>query len=775
MNSAGNRIGGVGKAITVYPPQAQVVTIARRLAAVLVGFAAPRVNSDRRVRPDAPVYYRYGPFLPNFRVTENGDCELVVIGPSGEIFPGEAGPGYRAPGWVRDPFETDATETEPPGSDDPALLGGRYRLVSGVARAARGNVYRAVDTATGAQVVLKEARAYVGEDDHGDDVRAHLRKERRVLQALDGVAGVPQVIDHFRHGDDEFLVTTSMGACDLRRDVLDRGAYASCDGVDRSLAGLASQLLAMLDAIHARGVVMRDLAPKNVVLDESGRPCLVDFEISRLDGEQRYGWTPGYSPPEQRRDAPACPDDDYYALGATLFYAATGLEPVRIDEDATRNVERTLSTLAGVHPGGAGVVGLIPGLLAADRGKRSAAAAEIRAGRHRAATPRPSRSTPAPAARLVEVSPDLLDQIIAHTVEACLTHARELMRPAELPQPTNAHLGSAGIGLELLHHTGMPGVRRLTGDLARWTAGVAPVSDPPLGLLFGSTGTAIFLTAAGLATGDGDLLRAGAAMSAPAERSPATRDDYTQGLAGVGTGHLILAGLCDDPGRLELAAQCARRLITGDAQSTAQDVPQAKAGSGVSVASGFAHGRAGVACFLLAYYTATGDPAVESPLTERYAALAAEAPELIAATQTPQARPMSASWCQGLAGIGFALLRAARPLGEDRYLALACDAARASVAMAPRMWVVSQCCGMAGVGELLVDLGAATGDEERFRDAERVLALMLARCGGPVSAPRFPDHASTGSSGAWGVGSSGVLSFMRRLRARGGPRLWTAD
>jgi hypothetical protein len=91
------------------------------------------------------------------------------------------------------------------------------------------------------------------------------------------------------------------------------------------------------------------------------------------------------------------------------------------------------------------------------------------------------------------------------------------------------------------------------------------------------------------------------------------------------------------------------------------------------------------------------------------------------------------------------------------------------------MPVVSQCCGLAGVGELLVDLAAATGDRRRLAEARHVLALMLARCGGELDAPAFPDHSLMASSSQWAVGTPGVLSFMRRLRDEGGPRILMAD
>lgn len=194
--------------------------------------------------------------------------ELAVAGPSGESFPGPAGPGYRCPPWARDPFAAGGTAATEPAGGDPLLLGGRYGLASGIARATRG---RAVDTVTGHQVVVEEARAYSGEDHNSDDVRHHLRYERRML-------------------------------------------------------------LALLDAVHHRGVVMRDLAPENLVLDEHGRCDLVDFEIGRLDGVQRSDSTSGCASPAQWRDEPAHSDDDY-ARGTTLFYAATGFGALRVAGD----------------------------------------------------------------------------------------------------------------------------------------------------------------------------------------------------------------------------------------------------------------------------------------------------------------------------------------------------------------------------------------------------------------------------------------------------------
>ncbi|WP_153531040.1 class III lanthionine synthetase LanKC N-terminal domain-containing protein [Actinomadura macrotermitis] len=1161
FNSPSNTTGSAGKAITVYPAQDSVAAVGHALVAALHGLAAPIIRSDRRISPDAPVYYRYGPFRPRYRMTGNGDFELVVIGPSGELFPGAAGPTFRCPDWAEDPFppHTEAhpadqrpptvhprtpdndhrpfpkghpppsrphddrpphlartrkeqppageppplkrsspaprqaptphrtaddhrppadrsppdnarppgdepppngaqlpraapppQDTRPPndappsgsarsatdeqalnevrpsgeagtwsggrlpgggqdggkrrslgeqrlsgawqargerqffgdppvegeqegapgqggqwplgrgapgserlsaggrrspggrlpagergavggtgsshrpqgrpgvgwhqGSEASPVLGGRYRLTAGIASAARGSVYRAVDMRTGHEVVIKQARAYIGEIADGTDVRANLRNERRILHALAGADGFPRFVDHFRHGEDEFLVVTSAGDRDLRQDVVDHGRYGA--GPERSLADLARRLVALLDTLHAHGVVYRDLAPKNITLDEHGRCRLVDFDISRFEGTQRFGWSPGYSPPGQRRDRPAEPEDDYYALGATLFYAATGLDPVRMHDDGERNAAATLIALGAFGLRDEITAGAIPRLLSADPRQRVAAVSDLRRCR------RDAVGAPPPL-------PDIgdLDGLVDHVLGQVLHQARELMGAAPgRPLPTNAHIGTAGIGMELLHHAARPEVRELVGEMASRTR--AEMEQAPLGhgLLFGGAGALIFLAAAdgrfrvgaplpadyrfhaecdfrgdprrsgsgpsarldGLLHADVDgradapdhvrgVLRAdgpgltggfgyvgggcsveagtgevsgfvsaggvsyaggaGSALSArtagrvPREEVPSpgsrlfggmdvrwggevlgsrlrdfrrpllpvpaagpmqgrlgaamggepalprpaaeAKDDHAQGVAGTGVGHLILARLLDDPRHLERAAECAARIVQGRVRRTAGELPAAPPGSGVHAEYGMAHGLAGVAYFLLAHARAGGTSPADAE--RRYARLAAEVPSLIAAAGTPAARPMAGSWCQGLAGIGTSLLAAWAWLDDDRYLEPAGACGRAALRIAPSMAVLSQCCGMAGVGELLIDLALATRSEEYLAGARRVLALMLARCGGEPDRPVFPDHSLAGAAAQWGVGTAGVLTFLRRLRDMGGQRPWTAE
>ncbi|MFE1349224.1 serine/threonine protein kinase, partial [Streptomyces sp. NPDC058757] len=530
LNSGAVGAGAVGKAITVYPLAGTVVPLARELAAALRDREGPRVVSDRRVDPRAPVYYRYGPFTGDYRTGRTGRLESVMTGPDGRIFDGLATGRYRCPPWAEDPFATGPAHAGAP--DAPALGGGRYAVTAGIARTPRGNVYRATDRTLGRAVVVKQARAFVGEEASGTDARHHLRNEHAVLTALDGVPGVPRALDYFAHRADEYLVTSDCGDRDLRREVLRGGPYRD-DGTrpGRSLSALATRLLEILDAIHARNVVVRDLKPDNVVLDGPGhfdrpghfdpadhldRPGslgdpgrlghavhLVDFGTSERNGTGPGGATPGYSEPVLPATGPAAPADDHYALGATLFFAATGLDPVIVDADRVTNRDRTLACLAEALPGDAhrNVRAAITGLLSFDPAVRTAAADRLRTGTpdpepdadpEPATDPAPTpTSAPAPAPvrgpagrpAAFRIDDDLLDEVIAHTAAFCAAEAEAItdpVRAARLPVPTSLDVygGSAGLGLELLHHTHRPRVREAVTALAGWTA-AQPRNLPP--------------------------------------------------------------------------------------------------------------------------------------------------------------------------------------------------------------------------------------------------------------------------------------------------------
>ncbi|WP_338060599.1 lanthionine synthetase LanC family protein [Kitasatospora aureofaciens] len=247
-----------------------------------------------------------------------------------------------------------------------------------------------------------------------------------------------------------------------------------------------------------------------------------------------------------------------------------------------------------------------------------------------------------------------------------------------------------------------------------------------------------------------------------------------EGVAGIGIGRLLLArhSPADRDRHLAVAAECARMLASGRARLSPAG---ADTTGSAALREGLAHGAAGVAYFLLEYGSSTGDPVDLRRAEQACAELAAVTPELLARATAPGATRRYGSWCRGLAGVGTVLVRAADRLGDPGYLTLTQQTARTCAALAPRMPLVGQCCGLAGVGDFLVDVAVASGSSESAEEfwdaAHAVAAVILTRSGGAPARPVFPDQGLARAGVTWAGGSAGVLGFLRRLHDRGGPRL----
>jgi hypothetical protein len=199
---------------------------------------------------------------------------------------------------------------------------GDYRLLDRIGEGGMGVVFLARDRGH-RTVALKVLRSGVAGD---PTARRRLAREVETMQRVRS-PHVAEVIDADLNGDMPYIVTRFVPGRTLD-DVVTQGGPLR----GQALASLASGLAEALVAVHAAGVVHRDVKPGNVMLFQ-GTPVVIDFGIAqgpdatRLTMTGMFMGTPGYLAPEVIEGRPSTEASDVHAWGATVAFAATGRPP----------------------------------------------------------------------------------------------------------------------------------------------------------------------------------------------------------------------------------------------------------------------------------------------------------------------------------------------------------------------------------------------------------------------------------------------------------------
>jgi predicted Ser/Thr protein kinase len=231
---------------------------------------------------------------------------------------------------------------------------GPYRLLDRIGEGGMGVVYLGRDPEQ-RSVAIKVLRPAVAGD---PNARRRLAREVETMRRVRSPF-VAEVLDTDVAGDTPYIVTRYVPGRTLDEVVTQDGPLTGA-----RLARLASGLAEALAAIHAAGVVHRDLKPGNVMLVNSD-PVVIDFGIAqaldstRLTQTGMFMGTPGYLAPEVIEGQPASAASDVHAWGGTVGYAATGRPPF-----GTGSYETIFYRIVNGQPDLAGVPAPLAELLA---------------------------------------------------------------------------------------------------------------------------------------------------------------------------------------------------------------------------------------------------------------------------------------------------------------------------------------------------------------------------------------------------------------------------
>ena len=245
------------------------------------------------------------------------------------------------------------------------ILKERYKIEEVIGAGGFGITYRAWDPLLQSYVAIKEyypsgiatrsadsskVCVPVGQEQR-EDHRGRIRflKEAQDVARFQSEPNIVSIYDYLEENDTAYMVMEYLHGCTLKQYIREHGGRLDTDHI----LHICLSVLDALAVVHKAGMIHRDISPENIFICEDLTVKLIDFGAAKqvyLDGEQTMSVVlkPGYAPPEQyaKKDKQG-PWTDIYALGATLYFAATGEKP---EESFGRVLEDTIKPVCEVNP-----------------------------------------------------------------------------------------------------------------------------------------------------------------------------------------------------------------------------------------------------------------------------------------------------------------------------------------------------------------------------------------------------------------------------------------
>jgi serine/threonine protein kinase len=200
--------------------------------------------------------------------------------------------------------------------------------------------------------VIKEGKRNVLSDSFERDVTDRLRWQYELQMDLHGIVPLPRIYDLFEENGDTYLVMQFIDGQSLDKhigNILSGKTWNQLALSDKlQLLDYAIQVIDIIDKMHRKGFIHRDITAGNFLVDKKHRLWMIDLELAYSKDRHfpyppfRLG-TPGYMSPEQIETQKPTTAQDVYAIGSLCLFLFTGIMPDKFAQEDLDTFREQLS------------------------------------------------------------------------------------------------------------------------------------------------------------------------------------------------------------------------------------------------------------------------------------------------------------------------------------------------------------------------------------------------------------------------------------------------
>ncbi|MCP6761021.1 MAG: protein kinase [Fischerella sp. CENA71] len=222
------------------------------------------------------------------------------------------------------------------------LLNNRYQVIQVLAVGGFSETFLAEDTylPSRRRCVIKQLKPIANDPNIYQKIQRRFEREAITLELLgEGSNQIPKLYAYFCENGQFYLVQEWIQGQTLSNTIRTQGSLG-----ETAVREILLSLLSVLDYVHSKGIIHRDIKPDNIILDSSNhKPVLIDFgavkeTIRTVVNSPGYTTqslvmgTPGYMPSEQFTGR-AVYATDIYSLGLTAIYLLSGKHPRQLQTE----------------------------------------------------------------------------------------------------------------------------------------------------------------------------------------------------------------------------------------------------------------------------------------------------------------------------------------------------------------------------------------------------------------------------------------------------------